>query len=147
LKSPDQLNSLRVSADKGTTNAQQIRAQFPKATLVLFDDLPAQFAALRAGNVQAIAQDASNLYGLLAKRKASKAPGGDQYEVSSFGISHDYEGVGVPKGETRLLDAVNKALTELEADGSATRIYDQWFGPNSQLPFPRNYKIGEPQQR
>jgi polar amino acid transport system substrate-binding protein len=147
LKSPAQISSLRVGADKGTTNAQQIRAQFPKATLVLFDDLPAQFAALRAGNVQAIAQDDINLYGLLAKLKADKAPGWDQYEVSPFGISHDYEGAGVPKGETRLLDAVNKALTELEADGSATRIYEQWFGPSSELPFPRNYKIGEPQQQ
>jgi len=146
LKSPGQLNSLRVGADKGTTNAQQIRDQFPKATLVLFDDLPSQFAALRAGNVQVIAQDDINLYGLLAKLKTNQSPGYDQYEVSSFAISHDYQGAGVPKGETRLLDAVNKALRELEADGTAQKIYERWFGPSSDLPFPRTYKIGDPQQ-
>jgi len=145
LKSPEQVSSLRVGADKGTTNEQQIRAQFPKARLVLFDDLPAQFAALRAGNVQAIAQDDINLYGLLAKLKAGNSPDAARYEVAPFAISHDYQGAGVPKGEARLRDAVNKALQDMEADGTAQKIYERWFGPSSDLPFPRTYKIGDPQ--
>jgi polar amino acid transport system substrate-binding protein len=147
LKSPAQINSLRVGADKGTTNEQQIREQFPKATLVLFDDLPAQFAALRAGNVQAIAQDDINLYGLLAKLKTDQSPDYARYEVAPFAISHDYQGAGVPKGEPRLLAAVNKALADMEADGAAQKIYDRWFGPGSDLPFPRTYKIGDPQTK
>lgn len=145
LTAPEQIGGLRVGADKGTTNEQQIRAQFPKARLVLFDDLPAQFAALRAGNVQTIAQDDINLYGLLAKLKTDQSPDAALYEVAPFAISHDYQGAGVPKGETRLLEAVNQALSALEADGTARKIYDAWFGPGSNLPFPRTYKIGDPQ--
>lgn len=141
LKSPEQLNGLRIGADKGTTNEQQVRARFPSATIVAYDDTPFAFAALRTGNVQAITQDGPKLVALLAR-----APDKTKYEVSPFTISNDYEGVGVPKGETRLLDAVNGTLTHLEADGEAAQIYDKWFGPKSAAPLPRLFKIGDPEK-
>ncbi|WP_321814091.1 MULTISPECIES: ABC transporter substrate-binding protein [unclassified Paraburkholderia] len=141
LKSPDQLNSLRIGADKGTTNEQQVRAKYPNATIVAYDDTPFAFAALRTGNVQAITQDGPKLVALLAR-----VPDKTNYEIAPFTISNDYEGVGVPKGETRLLDAVNSTLTNLEADGQAAQIYDKWFGPKSAAPLPRLFKIGDPQK-
>ncbi|CAM2156690.1 polar amino acid transport system substrate-binding protein [Pararobbsia alpina] len=141
LKTADQLNSLRIGADKGTTNEQQVRAQFPGATIVAYDDTPFAFAALRTGNVQAITQDGPKLVALLAN-----APDKGNYEISPFTISNDYEGVGVPKGETRLLNTVNETLTGLESNGSAAKIYDQWFGPTSKAPLPRLFKIGDPQK-
>ncbi|QIN65254.1 Bacterial extracellular solute-binding protein, family 3 (plasmid) [Caballeronia sp. SBC1] len=141
LKSPEQLNDLRIGADKGTTNEQQVRAQFPRATIVAYDDTPFAFAALRTGNVQAITQDGPKLVGLLAN-----VPDRDKYEIPAFTISNDYEGVGVPKGEPRLLSFVNDTLTGLEANGTASRIYDQWFGPKSRAPLPRLFKIGDPQK-
>ncbi len=141
LKSPDQLNGLRIGADKGTTNEQQVRAKYPNATIVAYDDTPFAFAALRTGNVQAITQDGPKLVALLAR-----VPDKANYEIPAFTISNDYEGVGVPKGETRLLDAVNTTLTHLEADGQAAQIYDKWFGPKSAAPLPRLFKIGDPQK-
>ncbi|WP_028223096.1 ABC transporter substrate-binding protein [Paraburkholderia oxyphila] len=138
LKSPEQLNGLRIGADKGTTNEQQVRAKFPSATIVAYDDTPFAFAALRTGNVQAITQDGPKLVALLAR-----VPDKANYEISPFTISNDYEGVGVPKGETRLLDVVNSTLTHLEADGEAAQIYDKWFGPKSAAPLPRLFKIGD----
>jgi len=141
LKSPDQLNNLRVGADKGTTNEQQVRAKYPNATIVAYDDTPFAFAALRTGNVQAITQDGPKLVALLAR-----VPDKENYEIPSFTISNDYGGVGVPKGETRLLDAVNATLRHLEADGEAAQIYDRWFGPKSAAPLPRLFKIGDPQK-
>ncbi len=141
LTSPSQLNGLRIGADKGTTNEQQVRAQFPSATLIEYDDTPFAFAALRTGNVQAITQDGPKLVALLAR-----VPDKANYEISPFSISHDYEGVGVPKGEARLLDVVNKTLADLEANGSAAKIYNVWFGPDSRAPLPRLFKIGDPLQ-
>ncbi|WP_027819372.1 ABC transporter substrate-binding protein [Paraburkholderia bannensis] len=141
LKSPDQLNGLRIGADKGTTNEQQVRAKYPNATIVAYDDTPFAFAALRTGNVQAITQDGPKLVALLAR-----VPDKANYEIAPFTISNDYEGVGVPKGETRLLDAVNTTLTHLEADGQAAQIYDKWFGPKSAAPLPRLFKIGDTQK-
>jgi polar amino acid transport system substrate-binding protein len=54
--------------------------------------------------------------------------------------------VGLPKGETRLLETVNDTLKGLEANGTATKIYDQWFGPSSRAPLPRLFHIGDPQK-
>jgi len=141
LKSPQQLNSLRIGADKGTTNEQQVRAQFPGATIVAYDDTPFAFAALRTGNVQAITQDGPKLVALLAN-----VPDKANYEIPPFTISNDYEGVGVPKGEARLLNVVDDTLKGLEANGTAAKIYDQWFGPSSRAPLPRLFRIGDPQK-
>ncbi|MCJ2140307.1 ABC transporter substrate-binding protein [Methylobacterium sp. E-066] len=138
LTAPDQLNGLRIGADKGTTNEIVLRRDFPKATVVAFDDTPFAFAALRNGNVQAITQDGPKLVGLLAK-----VPDKENYEVPAFSISNDYIGVGIPKGETRLREVVNETLRELEASGKAAAIYDRWFGPKSDQPLPRLFRIGD----
>ena len=138
LTSPDQLSGLRIGADKGTTNEIVLRRDFPKATVVAFDDTPFAFAALRNGTVQAITQDGSKLVGLLAK-----VPDKETYEIPAFSISNDYIGAGIPKDETRLRDLVNDTLRELEAHGKAAAIYDRWFGPNTPQPLPRLFRIGD----
>lgn len=138
LKSADRLNRLRIGADKGTTNEVTLREKYPQATIVAYDDTPFAFAALRAGNVQAITQDGPKLIGLLAN-----VPDKQNYEVPAFSISNDYMGVGAPKGEPRLVAFVNETLTDLEVSGRAGRIYDAWFGPNTKTPLARIFKIGD----
>jgi polar amino acid transport system substrate-binding protein len=138
LKSPEQINSLRIGADKGTTNEIAVREKFPQATIVAYDDTPFAFAALRAGNVQAITQDGPKLVGLLAN-----VPDKQNYEIPPFTITNDYMGVGIPKGEVRLTAFVNDALKGLEADGSAGKIYNRWFGPQTKTPLMRIFKIGD----
>ncbi|MET0329161.1 MAG: ABC transporter substrate-binding protein [Luteimonas sp.] len=138
LSSPDQLEGLRIGVDKGTVNEIVLRTRFPGATLVAFDDTPFAFTALRNGNVQAISQDGPKLVGLLAN-----VPDKENYEIPPFSISDDLIGVGIPKGETALKAFVDDALRALEADGSAQRIHDRWFGPDSKTPLPRLYRIGD----
>ena len=141
LSSPEQLNSLRIAVDKGTTNEIVLREKYPQATLVAFDDTPFAFTALRNGNVQALSQDGPKLVGLLATIKDAKER--DKWEVPAFTISNDYIGVGIPKGEVALTDWVNTTLKDLEAKGQAAKIYDGWFGPQSATPLTRNFKIGD----
>ncbi|MEN3930713.1 ABC transporter substrate-binding protein [Microvirga sp. W0021] len=138
LKSPDQIESLRIGADKGTTNEINLRKLYPKTVIVAYDDTPFAFTALRNGNVQAITQDGPKLVGLLAN-----VPDKENYEIPAFTISDDYIGVGAPKGEKALVDLVNETLRELEADGRALKIYNAWFGPDSKTPLPRLFKIGD----
>lgn len=138
LQSPEQLNTWRVGVDKGTTNEGVLRAKFPGAKVVAYDDTPFAFTALRNGNVQAITQDGPKLIGLLAN-----VPDRDKYEVPPFTVSNDLIGVGLPKGETALTDLVNKTLVELESDGQAQKIYDTWFGPQTKTPLARLFKIGD----
>lgn len=138
LTSASQLNGLRIGADKGTVNEIVLRRDYPKAVVVSFDDTPFAFTALRNGNVQAITQDGPKLVGLLAK-----VPDRENYEVPPFSISNDYIGVGIPKGETALRDLVNETLRGLEASGKAAAIYDAWFGPKTEQPLARQFKIGD----
>ena len=138
LTAPEQLASLRIGVDKGTTNEIQLREKYPTATLVAYDDTPFAFTALRNGQVQAISQDGPKLIGLLAN-----VPDRDKYEIPPFAISQDYIGVGIPKDEAALTDYVNTTLRELEASGQAQKIYDTWFGPKSKTPLRRIFKIGD----
>ena len=138
LKSPEQIKDLKVGADKGTTMEQTLREKYPTAKVISFDDTPFAIAALRNGNVQAITQDGTKLTALLAN-----FPDKDKYEIPAFAISEELEGVGVPKGETRLVNFLNDWLRELEKNGTAQAVYDKWFGPTSKSPLPRLFKIGD----
>ena len=143
-KSPDKLDQYskaRIGAVKGTTGEQALHQRFPQSRVLAYDDIPLALTALRNGNVQALAQDGPKLVGLLGTIKDAKER--DKWEVPAFTISNDYIGVGIPKGETALTDWVNTTLKDLEAKGQAGKIYDDWFGPKSNTPLTRNFKIGD----
>ena len=140
--SPDRLDAYataRIGAVKGTTGEQQLKERFPKAHVLSYDDVPLALAALRAGSVQAITQDAEILAGL----KAS-APDAAKYKILSEALSREEIGVGVKKGEQRLLGEVNAILVGLEKDGRAAGFFAQWFGPGSKAPEERSFQIVPP---
>ena len=136
LKSADQLNALRVGADKGTTNEITRCARIPGRRSSRTTTRRSRSPRC-AGTVQAITQDGPKLIGLLAN-----VPDKQNYEIPAFTISNDYMGVGVPKGETRLLGFVNDTL-EAGANGRAVQIYDAWFGPTTKTPLTRIFRIGD----
>jgi polar amino acid transport system substrate-binding protein len=142
LKSADGVKGIRVGTDKGTTMETTLREKFPDTKVVLYDDTPLGLAALRNGNIQAFSQDGSKLVAILAA-----LPDKDKYEIPPFAISEEYEGIGVPKGETRLVGFLNDWLRDLEKNGTAQKIYDKWFGPQSPSPLPRLFKIGDTKLR
>lgn len=138
LKSAEDIRKVRVGTDKGTTMETTLREKYPDTKVVLYDDTPLGLAALRNGNIQALSQDGTKLTAILAT-----LPDKEKYEIPPFAISEEYEGVGVPKGETRLVAYLNDWLRELEKNGTAQQIYDKWFGPQSAQPLPRLFKIGD----
>ncbi|GAB3255569.1 ABC transporter substrate-binding protein [Chitinimonas naiadis] len=138
LKTVEQLAGLRVAVDKGTTQENLLREKYPKTTVVAYDDTPLAFTALRNGNVQAVSQDGAKLVALLAL-----APDKQKYEIAPITLTREYQAIGLPKGETRLVALVNDTLQELEKKGEAQQIHDRWFGPKSKAPLPREFKIGD----
>lgn len=138
LKSAGDIRKVRVGTDKGTTMETTLREKYPDTKVVLYDDTPLGLAALRNGNIQAFSQDGTKLTAILAA-----LPDKEKYEIPPFAISEEYEGIGAPKGETRLVTYLNDWLRELEANGTAATIYDRWFGPDSAQPLPRLFKIGD----
>lgn len=142
LKDPAQLKDLRVGTDKGTTMETTLREKYPDTKVVLYDDTPLGLAALRNGNIQAFSQDGSKLTAILAS-----LPDKQKYEIPAFAISEEYEGIGIPKGEARLVAYLNDWLHDLEKTGTAQKIYDKWFGPQSKSPLPRLFQIGDTKLR
>lgn len=138
LKDAQGVKPLRVGTDKGTTMETTLRDKYPDTKVVLYDDTPLGIAALRNGNIQAFTQDGAKLVAIL-----STIPDKEKYEIPPFSISEEYQGIGIPKGEARLVSYLNDWLVELEKSGTAKKIYDKWYGPKSQYPLPRLFKIGD----
>lgn len=141
LKTPDDIAKLRIGADKGTVQEITLREKYPEAKVISYDDTPIAFTALRNGSVQAITQDDAKLVGLLANLPEKIRV---DYEISPFSLTQEYQGIGISKGETRLVDAVNDALLALEENGEAVQIYNRWFGPTTTSAIPRgDFKFGQ----
>lgn len=132
----DAYSKARIGAVKGTTGEQTLHQRFPQSRVLAYDDIPLALTALRNGNVQAITQDSTILAGLLAE-----APDKAKFKILPDLLSKEEIGVGVSKGETALLKAVNDELVKLERNGEAAKIYDTWFGPQTKTPQPRSFKI------
>jgi len=83
-----------------------------------------------------VTTDESILANLLAK-----APNKEQFEVTAFAISDEPYGLGIKKGSPKFVKFVNDTLLEMEKNGEAKKIFEKWFGPTSDVPMTRNFKI------
>jgi len=86
--------------------------------------------------VAAVTTDEAILAGILAK-----APNKSQFEIPTIQISDEPYGLGMRKGDTNLVNFVNKTILEMEKSGEAARIFEKWFGPNTQFHLDRTFKI------
>ena len=76
---------------------------------------------------------------LTAIVQADGAPG-DYKFLPDFTKSRNV-GFALKKNEPRFKGAIDKILLELEASGEAARIFETWFGPRSDQPMARTFKI------
>jgi polar amino acid transport system substrate-binding protein len=130
------LEGKRIGTAKGSTSEQNVKKAIPSATVLSFDDYPQAFLALQQGKVAAVTTDEAILAGILAK-----APNKAQFEIPNIQISDEPYGLGMRKGDTNLVNFVNKTILEMEKSGEAARIFEKWFGPDTQFHLQRNFKI------
>lgn len=118
---PEQLAGKKIGVQSGTTGEAWAKENVEGATLVPFKNATDAFAALQAGNVDAVVNDLPVSTELLkdddrGMEIVAQIPTGEQY------------GFGVSKDNPDLTAAINKALGELRADGTYNEIYQKWFG-------------------
>ena len=121
----------RVAAQQGSTNAKIIREKVPTAQLREFPDQPSAFQALMQGQVDAYTNDGIQLAGLKAK-----APNPGDLEVVGDFYSDEPYGMAMRKGETDFKAAVDAGLKGLIRSGKYFELYDKWFGPKGEVPYP-----------
>ena len=131
IKSINDIGGKRIAAQQGATNAKIIREKYPQAQLREFPDQPAAFQALLQGQVDAYTNDGIQLYGLKAK-----APNPNDWDVVGDFYSEEPYGMAMRKGDTKFKAAVDAGLKNGFESGKYFEIYDKWFGPKGELPYP-----------
>ena len=130
-KSIQSIAGKRIAAQQGSTNARILRERVPDAKLLEFPDQPAAFQALAQGQVQAYTNDGIQLAGLKAK-----APKPDDWIVVGDFYSYEPYGIAMRKNDSDFRQAVNIGLMEAIESGKYFEIYDKWFGPKGEVPYP-----------
>jgi polar amino acid transport system substrate-binding protein len=131
IKGIDTIAGRRIAAQQGSTNARIIRERVPTAKLLEFPDQPAAFQALVQGQVQAYTNDGIQLAGLKAK-----APKPAEWVIVGDFFSHEPYGMAMRKNEADFRESVNSGLAEAIKSGKYFELYDKWFGPKSEVPYP-----------
>ena len=121
----------RVAAQQGSTNAKIIRERVPTAKLLEFPDQPAAFQALTQGQVQAYANDGIQLAGLKAK-----APKPDEWVVVGEFFSYEPYGMAMRKNDSDFRQVVNVGLMDAITSELYFEVYEKWFGPKGEVPYP-----------
>jgi ABC-type amino acid transport substrate-binding protein len=125
------IDGKRIAAQQGSTNAKIIREKAPKAQLREFPDQPAAFQALLQGQVDAYTNDGIQLAGLKAK-----AANPAQWEIVGDFFSYEPYGMALRKNDADFRNVVNGGLMDGIESGKYFEIYDKWFGPKGELPYP-----------
>lgn len=98
-----------------------IMSTFDGGNLVTFEDNNQALMDLEAGRLDAIVVDE------ILARYYIKARGEDKYKILSENFGDEQYGVGIRKGDTKFVEAFNKALDEVIKDGQAAEISEKWF--------------------
>ncbi|HSK31727.1 MAG TPA: transporter substrate-binding domain-containing protein [Candidatus Limnocylindria bacterium] len=131
IKNIQTIAGRRIAAQQGSTNAKIIRERVPTAKLLEFPDQPAAFQALAQGQVQAYTNDGIQLAGLRAK-----APKPDEWAIVGDFFSYEPYGMAMRKNDSDFRQAVNVGLMDAISSGLYFEIYDKWFGPKGEVPYP-----------
>jgi ABC-type amino acid transport substrate-binding protein len=136
IKGIQDIGGKRVAAQQGSTNARIIRERVPTAQLREFPDQPAAFQALAQGQVDAYTNDGIQLAGLRVK-----APTPGDWEIVGDFYSYEPYGMAMRKGDSDFRAVANNGLMEGIDSGKFFEIYDKWFGPRGELPYPMTADI------
>jgi ABC-type amino acid transport substrate-binding protein len=121
----------RIGAQQGSTNEKILREKYPQAQLVVFPDQPAAFTALAQGKVDAYTNDGVQLAGLKAK-----APSPGEWDVVGEFFTYEPYGMAMRKNDSDFRNLVDFTLMEAIESGEYQKLYDRWFGPQGEVPYP-----------
>jgi polar amino acid transport system substrate-binding protein len=134
INSFEDLKDKKVSAIRASTPELFARQKLPQSEILTFDDGPLAFLALTQNKVQGMAITQGAAIGFL-NRADGKAKFLDEV------LHWEPDCIGIKKGETALLEAVNASLNNLETSGRLQTIWDKWYGPTTEYKLKRAKKV------
>jgi ABC-type amino acid transport substrate-binding protein len=121
----------RVGTQQGSTNERALREKGFQTQEVIFPDQAAAFTALVQGRVDTYTNDGIQLWGL-----KYKAPNPNEWKVVGDFYTYEPYGMAMRKNDSDFRAVVNNALMEAIEGGEYFKIYEKWFGPKSDTPYP-----------
>jgi cystine transport system substrate-binding protein len=113
---------------KGKKSAQSLTSNFGKiaekngAELVGTDGFDQSIQLVLNGRADATINDSLSFLDFKKHKPDAKV------KIAAQEENADYSGIIIRKGEPELLEAINKALAEIKADGTYQKISDKYFG-------------------
>jgi putative glutamine transport system substrate-binding protein len=126
IKKIEDLAGKKIATIGATTNTKFLQNRIPSVVIVTAQTTQDGFEKLQKGEVDAIAFDESSIIPMVA---TSKDP--QSYEKIGGQLTVEHYGIGIKKGRTDLVKAVNKALEKIKASGRWKEIYDENVKPFS----------------
>ncbi|SHI24498.1 ABC transporter substrate-binding protein [Pollutimonas bauzanensis] len=139
FKTPADLSGQRVSAVSGSSSEAGAKRLIPDVTTVTFKDPPTAFLALQQQKVSGFV--GSELMLLKFKQQSESTP--VKLDILDKALFTEPWGVGIRKGETALLKQVNDTFAGLEASGEGEKIFEKWFGKDTDFYSKREFKLEE----
>jgi polar amino acid transport system substrate-binding protein len=121
ITTPADLNGKKVGVQLGTTG-DIWATDNTTAEVVRYDEIPLAFQALANGDIDAVLNDGPTSADIIRANP--------QMNVTLVGepFTDELYGIAVNKDQPELLDAINKGLAAIKADGTYDQIYSKWFG-------------------
>ena len=119
------LKKLKVGVQTGTTGDEAVTKLLGKTSTNIkrFESTPLALKELEAGGVDAVVADNGVVIHYVANN-----PGGKFKTVADKEFVPEQYGIALKKGNTELLEKINKGLAEIKADGSYDAIFSKYFG-------------------
>ena len=119
IASADDLTGKAIGTQRGTTGYIYCTDDFGEENVIAYDDGLTAVQALNNGQVDAVVIDNAP-----AKEFVAANPG---LKILDTAYAQEDYAIGVAKGNTELLNAINGALEELQADGTLQSIVDKYI--------------------
>ena len=109
-----------IAVQSGTSGEAYIQENFPEATVQPYGNSTDAFAAMQAGQADAVCTNAAVVQKMLADAYQ------DAQIVKSIATGEEYA-IVISKDNPALTKAINEALAELTADGTIDRLVQQYL--------------------
>ena len=119
IRSANDLSGKTVAAVQGSYNEATIRKLTPGARVLVFQEYPQAFLAMKQGLA-----DAFTTIVTILEAVAKKDPG---FEIVGDFLTSEPIGFGVRENDSKWRDALNFALQDIDADGTYKTIFERHF--------------------
>ena len=128
IKSKSDLKGKKVGAQNESSavvameKEAELYASFDGGKAVTYEDNNQALMDLEAGRIDAVVADE------ILVRYYIKLKGEDKFNVLDDDYGNEEYGIGIRKGESKTVKAINNALNEMKEDGTMKEISEKWFG-------------------